>query len=301
MIVRRASLSLSVLLPLVLVAGCTLDSFLFNGRRVEEYRWDEADPALDGELTDPHPSIVPAADRLEGFLDADVDGVAVPIHWVFAHRSAPTATIVYSHGNRAHLGRYWDRVERMWSRGYAVLIYDYPGYGRSGGTTSEAGVLAAGVGALDHVLTLPDVDPDRIVALGYSLGGAPAYHMAARAARGEAPRLRAMISESTFCSVAALVEDGSFLDLAPGYFASARLDNCARIAELGTMPVLIVHGLADDFVVPRHAEMLIEAASTMPSTLLVPGADHGDIPLVDGESYDRAIDEHIAAALALPL
>jgi hypothetical protein len=39
----------------------------------------------------------------------------------------------------------------------------------------------------------------------------------------------------------------------------------------------------------------------MPSTLLVPGADHGDIPLVDGESYDRAIDEHIAAALALPL
>lgn len=279
---------------LLAVPGCTLDSFLFNGRAVDEYRWDEADPQLAGELTDPHPSIVPAADRSEGFLE--IEGAR--IHWVFARRDAPIATIVYSHGNRWHLGRYWDRVERMWSRGHSVLIYDYPGYGRSTGSTTEAGVLAAAEAALDHARTLPGVDPDRVIVFGYSLGGGPAYHLAGRAARGDGPPVRALISESTFCSVEALVQDGSFLDLAPGYFASARLDNCARIAELGPMPVLVMHGLADDFVVPRHAEMLRARAAAPPTMFLVPGADHSELPRIDGAGYDAAIDAHVAAALA---
>jgi hypothetical protein len=51
-----------------------------------------------------------------------------------------------------------------------------------------------------------------------------------------------VISEATFCSVEALVQDGRFLDLAPGYLAESRFDNCARIAELGEMPVLVIHG-----------------------------------------------------------
>lgn len=282
-----------VLLGLAL-SGCTLDSFLFNGRAVSEYRWDEADPQLDGELSDPHPSIVPAADRSEGFLE--IEGASV--HWVFAHRDAPIATIVYSHGNRWNLGRYWDRVERYWSRGYSVLIYDYPGYGRSSGSTSERGVLDAAEAAIDHALTLPDVEPDRIVLFGYSLGGGPAYHLAARAARGVGPPVRALISESAFCSVEALVQDGSFLDLAPGYFANSRFDNCARIAELGAMPVLLIHGLEDDFVVPRHAELLAERAARPPAMLLVPGADHSEVPRVQGAAYDAAIDAHVASSLA---
>jgi fermentation-respiration switch protein FrsA (DUF1100 family) len=293
---RRATIGTIVMALVLGGGGCALDSFLFNPRRVDEYRWDEVDPSLEGELTEPHPSIVPASDRSEGFLE--IEGAS--IHWVFAHHDAPVATIVYSHGNRWNLGRYWDRVERMWSRGYAVLVYDYPGYGRSTGTPTEPGVLAASRAALAHAITLPDVDPDRVVLFGYSLGGGPTYDLAARAARGEGPAVRAVISESTFCSVEALVQDGSFLDLAPGYFANSRFDNCARIAELGELPVLIVHGLADDFVVPRHADMLRARAAREPSAFFVPGAGHSDIPLVDGEGYDRAIDDHVAAALATP-
>lgn len=289
------ALVLLVISAATLASGCSLDSFLFSPRRVDGYRWDEIDPSLDGELTEDHPSIVPASDRTEGFLDAGGN----EIHWVYAHRDAAIATVVYSHGRSRNLGRYWDRVERLWEHGYSVLIYDYPGFGRSTGSPDEPGVMAAARGALDLVITLPDVDPDRIVLLGYSLGGGPTYELAALAARGEAPAVRAVISESTFCSVAALVEDGSFLDLAPGYFAESRFDNCARIAELA-VPVLLIHGRADDFVVFRNAEMLRDAAMAAPTTLFVEGAQHSDVPLIAGDAYDRAIDDHIAAALAGP-
>jgi hypothetical protein len=282
--------SLSLLALAWLLGGCALDSFLFSGKPVPEYRWDEADPNIDGELTDPHPSIVPAADRSEGFLD--IEGAR--IHWVFARREGATTTILYSHGTSRNIGRYWDRVERLWSDGYSVLIYDYPGYGLSTGTTTEAGVLAAGRASLEHLLTLPGVDPDRIVVYGYSLGGGPTYDLAGRAARGEGPEVAALISESTFCSVEALVQDGSFLDLAPGYFANARFDNCARIAEL-EIPVLIVHGLADDYVVPRHATMLRDRALREPATYFVEGAGHSNLPLVAGEAYDEEIDAFLSS------
>lgn len=288
----RRSILLAAL-ALAALPSCSLDAFLFSPRKVDEYHWDQADPNLDGELTDPHPSIVTPPDRSEGLL-ASAHGEQ--IHWVFAHHASPLATIVYSHGTSRNIGRYWDRVERMWSHGFSVLIYDYPGYGRSTGTPTEAGVIAAGEAALAHALTLADVDPARVILMGYSLGGGPTYALAAEAAEGRGPPIAAVISESTFCSVEALVQDGSFLDLTGSYFANAHFDNCARIAEL-SVPVLLIHGLADDFVVPHHEEMLADHARMPPRTLLVPGAHHSDVPLVAGDTYDQALLDFVADAL----
>lgn len=268
----------------LLLSGCTLDGFLFSPRAVDEYRFDEVDENLDGELTDPHPSLVPASNRMEGFLDAGGE----QIHWVYAQNDTPRATILYSHGRSRHLGRYWDRVELLWELGYSVLIYDYPGYGRSSGSPDEAGVFAAAQAAIDHVVTLPGVDPANLWIMGYSLGGGPTYELAARSARGEAPAVRGVISEATFCSVEALVQDGAFLDLTADYFADSDFDNCARIAEID-VPVLIMHGLADDFVVSRHADMLVEAARNPPETFFVEGAAHSDVPTVAGMAYQDTI------------
>ncbi len=276
---------LALLLLALFSAGCTLDGFLFSPRPIEGgYRWDEVDENLDGELTDPHPSLVPPERRMEGMLEAGGE----QIHWVFAQNEAPRATLLYSHGTSRNVGRYWDRVELLWGLGYSVLIYDYPGYGLSTGSPDEAGVFAAAQAALEHLVTLPGVDPDAVFVMGYSLGGGPTYELAARAGRGEAPAIAGVISESTFCSADALVQDGSFLDLSGSFLVNARFDNCARIAELD-VPVLIIHGRADDFVVFRHAEMLEAAARTPPSTLFVEGADHSDVPLVAGDAYAEAI------------
>jgi dienelactone hydrolase len=67
------------------------------------------------------------------------------------------------------------------------LIYDCPGYGRSSGSPSEEGIFAAAQAALQHLVTLPDVDADRVLLMGYSLGGGPTYELASRSARREAP------------------------------------------------------------------------------------------------------------------
>jgi len=283
----RATAVRSILLGCALaLSGCmNLDGFLFSPTRFEgPYRFDEASPELDGDLdpNGPHASLVPAANRMEGFVEsAEGD----QIHWVFASRPGARDTILYSHGNAHHLARYWDRVELLWQGGFNVLIYDYPGYGRSSGSPTESGVYASAEAALAHLLTLPGVNPDRIFAVGFSLGGAATYHLAARGVRGDGPALAGISSEAAFCSVEALIQDGAFLDLPVGYVSNLRMDNCARMAELGALPVLLRHGLADDFVVPSHAELLRAKGGAGLRVELVEGANHSTIPIALGERY----------------
>jgi pimeloyl-ACP methyl ester carboxylesterase len=267
----------------------SLDPFLFKPETVEEYHWDEVDPQLDGELTDPHPSLVGPDDRFEGFAEAG----GRQVHYVFARRPGATDTIFYHHGNRKHLGRYWDRVELMWQLGYHVMIYDYPGFGRSEGAPTEEGIYENADAVLALLPTMPEVDPDRVWFFGYSLGGGPAYEFAARAERGEALAPLGLISEATFCSIAAMVQDGAFVDMPASYVTNFEFDNCAKAATL-TVPVLLIHGAEDSFLVPRHAHMLAEAAPGA-ELHLVPGAEHSDIPLVAGSSYEDWLRDFIAS------
>lgn len=294
---KRLALGSALLASAITLPGCLqIERFFFAAQPVDEYRWDdEAPPELDGDLSDPHASLVPASDRVEGFV-ALADGSEV--HWVFARRAGATATILYSHGNGPHLGRFWDRVERLWEMGFHVLVYDYPGFGRSTGTPSEPGLYAA-IDALweEVVPTLVEIDPARTVLLGHSLGAGPTFHLAARTARlGRRPA--GVIAESAWCSIEAQVQDGAFLDLPRELLSHLEIDNCARIGELGRdLPVTLLHGTGDRVTPPRQA-LLLEAAASGPVELVwIDGAGHADLPNVAGDRYVELVSGAISAAI----
>jgi len=292
------------LVTTVLASGClTLDPFYFGNVAVDEYGWDDdpCDPLLLGEIAEAeheleggpeptcHPSRIPPQARTEDFVDAD--GLA--IHYVFAARDDAIATIFYSHGTGRHIGRYWDRVELMWELGFNVMIYDYPGYGRSEGEPDEQGVYAAAEAALSVLPDMPGVDPERVFFLGYSLGGAPTYEMAWRASRGEVPIMpRGVASEATFCSTEALIEDGSRLDLPLSFLSSYAFDNCAKIGSIdASIPIMIMHGEGDTFIVPSHARRLRDAAGREVRFETFERADHSQVPTAGGADYERALVE----------
>jgi alpha-beta hydrolase superfamily lysophospholipase len=294
---RIATPSAMILIAIsVATGGCLrIDSFFFAGEPIAEYRWDgDAPPELEGDLGAPHASIVPAADREEGFATL-ADGT--PVHWVLARRPGATITLLYSHGNGPHLGRFWDRVERLWELGFHVLIYDYPGYGRSGGVASEQGMYDA-IFAVWHqtIPSLPGIDRGRVALYGHSLGAGPALHLAAVLARS-AQRPLSVIAESTWCSVEAQIQDGAWLDLPGELLSDLEIDNCARIAELGrTLPVLLLHGSLDRVAHPRQARMLERAAGGPVELHVIDGAGHTDLPNVAGADYTTWIHAHLDRA-----
>lgn len=88
-------------------------------------------------------------------------------------------------------------------RGYVVLAPDYPSFGEhaydfanSGYASGSMKAIWDNVRAVDLLETLPEVDPDRIGAIGHSLGG----HNALFTALFE-PRLKAIVSSCGFSSM----------------------------------------------------------------------------------------------------
>lgn len=199
-------------------------------------------------------------------------------------------TILYCHGNGHCINRYWGRVELLWEMGYRVFIFDYQGYGKSeGGPTGDA-CLADGRAALAFLRNRPDVNPDRIVYYGWSLGTFVATYLAA-----DSVTPFGLILESPIASAQALVKEGTVFDIPGSMVTSLELDNESRIARVG-VPVLMMAGKDDDVVPPaRHARRLKAAADghTVVDLYLVEGAGHEDVPYVLGADYSRYINSYI--------
>ena len=89
-------------------------------------------------------------------------------------------TILYSHGNADDLGTVKERIEALRQIGFAVLAYDYEGYGTSEGQPSEQNTYRDIDAAFDYLVNQVGVPPERIILHGWSLGGGVAADLAAR-------------------------------------------------------------------------------------------------------------------------
>jgi uncharacterized protein len=245
--------------------GCTLDGFMFNG--------EPQDDPYDFTGT-----IIPS-DRFdqEGTFVTASDGTRIHLHFVRSSGDATgrsDTTIFYCHGNSTNLLHYWERVEHLYELGYQVLIFDYRGYGRSDDVRgTEAGIYADAEAAFDHLMSLPEVDPDKVVFYGYSLGGAPCVELAHRYANQPA----ALITEAIFRSVEDLLQDGAGASLDVSMVSDLQFDNFAKIDGVGA-PLLIIHGRDDSYVPMEYGVQLYAQAQEPKALYLAPGAGHSTVP-----------------------
>jgi hypothetical protein len=206
-------------------------------------------------------------------------------------------TVLYCHGSGHCINRYWGRVELLWDMGYRVLIFDYQGYGKSEGGSCGDACLADGRTALAFLRGRPEVNPDRIVYYGWSLGTFVATHLAA-----DSVTPFGLILESPIASAEALVKEGTVFDVPSSMLTRCELDNESRIARVG-VPVLMMHGTDDDRVpYSRHARRLLAAAEgrTEVEMIKVEGAGHEDVPYVLDEDYARRVTSYIASRVNEP-
>lgn len=273
---------LSVLLAAAM-CGCSLDAFLFNEKPLERYTLSSA--------------IIPDSLRTEGMWTVDGDRVA----WVFARRagSAPRPTLLYCHGNKESIEPYWGRVEALWQAGFDVLIFDYRGFGRSTGTSTEATMRADADAALAFLRTRGVAD-STLTVHGFSLGGVCALHLASRRVTP-----RALILESIFTGAQGLVRSGAVLDIPGRFLMRDGFDNLAMIGQV-TAPVLHLHGDADTFVPFRMGEELAGATRATPRRFVpVSGAGHSGVievlgPARYGQLFRQFHDNPAQAAAVIP-
>jgi fermentation-respiration switch protein FrsA (DUF1100 family) len=170
--------------------------------------------------------------------------------------------LVFAHGNAELIDSWAEAFDEPRRWGLGCLLVEYPGYGRSGGSPSEASIAQAMTGAYDVATGLPGVDPTRIVAYGRSLGGGAACALARRRP------VAALVLESTFTSVR------SFLpSRLPGFLVRDPFDNLSVVRSYPG-PLLIVHGTRDELIPATHALELHRAAPR--SELVLEPCGHND-------------------------
>ncbi len=191
--------------------------------------------------------------------------------------------VLFCHGNACNLSGMADTVRR-WQQllGKAVMIFDYPGYGRSEGAPGEAACCAAGDAAYDWLVTERQVSPERLLIYGTSLGGGVATDLASRHPH------QALILVSTFTSIPDMSQS-----LFPGtparWLVRNRFDNLRKIARCH-QPVFIAHGTADQLIPYAQGERLFAAAHGPKTFFSMPGYDHYMVP---GPDLYRALGEFL--------
>jgi fermentation-respiration switch protein FrsA (DUF1100 family) len=197
------------------------------------------------------------------------DGNTLHAWWTTPDGWTPDqGAILYSHGNYGNLSQRGRTIAYYRSRGYAVLIYDYPGYGRSTGQPSEPGLYAAGEAAYRWLVDEKKVPGERILLYGGSLGGTVATELATRFP------CRALILAAAFTSFPDMAQR-SFPFLPARYFVRNQMNNLAKIATL-KCPVFLTHGTADRVIPHEMSERLYAAAPQPKEFLSVPDKDHND-------------------------
>jgi fermentation-respiration switch protein FrsA (DUF1100 family) len=175
----------------------------------------------------------------------------------------PGPAVLFLHGNTDLLEERWNVAAPYVQAGISFLACEYRGYGRSGGVPSEAALVADAAGWYDWLASRPEVDAQRIIVHGISLGGGVAVGLA-----GRRP-VAALVLESTFASVTSLA--ARLLVPAPLVRHPFRSDGV--LARLD-VPVLLVHGRRDIVIPVRHARRLHRLAAR--SRLVETDAGHDD-------------------------
>lgn len=240
---------------------------------------------------------VPATPEKWGFTYEDVafssaDGT--PLHGWFmpARGKKAKGTIVFSHGNAGAVGHHLGFTMWLVEAGYNVFMYDYRGFGKSGGSVDRRGMIDDVKAAFTYIRKRKDIDSSRLISFGHSLGGAKSI-----TAIGESPvkGLRAIIIDGTFASYQAMARTvGGQIG---ADLVTDELSPLGYVAKLPAVPFLVVHGTKDEVVPFAQGRSLFEKAHEPKTMFVVEEGTHGGSLVRNDGAYRKQLLAWLDATL----
>ncbi|HUX90181.1 MAG TPA: alpha/beta fold hydrolase [Gallionellaceae bacterium] len=199
--------------------------------------------------------------------------------WLLPAQGKAKGTILFLHGNAENITTHIASVYWLPAQHYNVFLPDYRGYGRSEGSPSLEGAQEDINSAMSHLLQRSDIDHERIVMLGQSLGGALAIYNTAHSPYRS--KIKALITESAFSdyrSIAREKLDSFWLSWPLQWPLSLTIDNdyspLPVVNKISPIPLLIIHGDKDKVVPLAHGQALYAAAAQPKEMWVVEGGGH---------------------------
>lgn len=209
----------------------------------------------------------------------------VDLHAWFIPRPGARRVVLFFHGNAGNISHRGESVAVFYALGLDVLIIDYRGYGRSGGSPSEEGLYRDARAAWGWLTEERGYTPSQVILFGRSLGAAVAAQLAAET------QPAGVILESGFSSARDAAHD-IFPLLSRVVLLRYRFDAAAAIAQAKS-PVLVLHSPGDE-IIPYRLGRQLYAAAPEPKRFVDLRGGHNDGFLLSQPEYGRALSEFLA-------
>jgi len=174
-------------------------------------------------------------------------------------------TLLYFHGNAGNISERSSRFQQIVGSGFGFLAMSYRGYPGSGGSPSEVALVSDGAGAFDWLAA----KGGPIIIYGESLGTGVATEVAAER-QGQA-----LILEAPYAAA---------LDIAAATYPWVPVGLLMRDPFLSReyiqqvdVPVLIIHGTADQVIPVEQGKKLFEFAREPKKLAIIEGGTHSDL------------------------
>lgn len=218
-------------------------------------------------------------------------GEGVSVGCRFYPREDTSPWVLYFHGNGEVVSDYDELAPLYHHAGLNLVVADYRGYGASGGTPTFQDLVKDSRVIFEEVQGQLERkgSPRTLWVMGRSLGSIPALELAFCYPE----ETRGVIIESGFISGARLVKR---LGLPPmgADLGSLEQECLAKVGKI-SIPGLVIHGQYDTLVPLQEGRDLFESLGSSPKELVViPGADHNNIMLVDVKMYFGSLVKFIA-------
>lgn len=185
--------------------------------------------------------------------------------WYLPAQHERRGYVLFLHGNGENISTHINSVAWLPSKGFAVLLLDYRGYGQSDGNPLLPSVFQDVRAAHEWLLgrRAEDGSTQTITLLGQSIGGALGLTYA-NSWREGLPQFDSMIIESAPASYRQVAREAmasnwvTWLLQAPASLLPDEFDADQNTAELEQSELLLMHGSRDTIVDAKHLDQLIE-------------------------------------------
>lgn len=193
----------------------------------------------------------------------------------------PKGVILFCHGNGGNISHRLQSLQIFYQLGLSTFIFDYRGYGKSDGKPTELGTYHDAEVAWDYLVETRKINPEKIIILGRSLGGAVAAYLAQK----HPPK--ALILESTFPSIHEVAN--SLYPFIPARLLLRFHYPTLEYSQKVSCPILVVHSREDDLIPYSLGRQLFEGIN-VPKEFLEISGDHNEGFLLPESNYSQGLD-----------
>ena len=192
-------------------------------------------------------------------------------------------TVLVANGNAGDRSLRAPLARALAEAGFAVLLFDYRGYGGNPGRPSEEGLALDARAAYQFLIETEGIARERLVYFGESLGAAVVAELAT-----EYPPA-GLVLRSPFTDLAA-VGRVHYPFLPVGALLRDRYALVEQIRRVD-VPTTVVYGTRDSIVPPEQSRAVAAAAAGPTTVVELKGADHNDVALLSAtELIDAVVD-----------